>query len=157
MIWNDRPQYPEPDVWSSGGTHVSFVLLAGPPCIRSYLLWQDRYGEKSQMATKLTNAIIEAAIDGFESQKQRLDEQIAALRAMLTGATEQTTAEVSETPKRRKISAAGRKRMKEAQRLRWAKIRGESETPAVKTAVKNARPKPKFCGKLDAKALRVLQ
>jgi hypothetical protein len=114
------------------------------PCIRSYLLWQDRYGEKSQMATKLTNAIIEAAIDGFESQKQRLDEQIAALRAMLTGATEQTTAEVSETPKRRKISAAGRKRMKEAQRLRWAKIRGESETAAVKTPVKNPRPKPKF-------------
>lgn len=33
----------------------------------------------------LTTEIIQAAIDGFESQKQRIDVQIAELRAMLTG------------------------------------------------------------------------
>jgi len=42
---------------------------------------------KGTMA-ELTNAIIEAAIDGFEAQKQRIDVQIAELRAMLTGAPE---------------------------------------------------------------------
>ena len=35
---------------------------------------------------KLTNVLIEAAIRGFEAQKQDIDVQIADLRAMLTGA-----------------------------------------------------------------------
>ena len=34
--------------------------------------------------------------------------------------------------------------MREAQQLRWAKIKGESPAPAKKAAVKAARPKPKF-------------
>jgi len=86
---------------------------------------------------KLTSAIIEAAIVGFEAQKKSIDAQIAELRAMLTP----TPVSAEETPKttRRKFSAAVRKRMQEAQRLRWAKIRGES-APAKKTA-KTAKPK----------------
>jgi hypothetical protein len=86
---------------------------------------------------KLTNTIIEAAIHGFEAQKQSIDAQIAELRAMLTGAPETSSGEVSGKPKRRKFSAAAVKRMREAQKLRWAKIRGESETaPAAKTLKK---------------------
>jgi len=47
-------------------------------------------------------------------------------------AAEGVPAATPETPARKgkKRSAAVRKRMKEAQRLRWAKIRGESEPPA---------------------------
>jgi hypothetical protein len=101
---------------------------------------------------KLTNAIIEAAIDGFESQKQRIDVQIAELRAMLTGAPE-TAQEAPAKGMRRKFSAAARKRMREAQQARWAKIKGTApvpaaKAPATKTAAKApakaARPKPKF-------------
>ena len=99
-------------------------------------------GIKGTMA-KLTNTIIEAAIAGFEAQKKDIDLQIAELRGMLTGAPEPTE-EAPAKGIRRKFSAAARKRMQEAQRARWAKIRGES-APAMKTAakpaVKTAKPK----------------
>jgi hypothetical protein len=76
------------------------------------------------MPTKLTNEIITAAIAGYEAQKTAIDHQIAELRAMLSG----RPAAGPEPPhrKRKKFSAATRRRMKEAQRLRWAKIRGEA-------------------------------
>ncbi len=83
---------------------------------------------------KLTNEIITAAIEGFESQKHRIDGQIAELRAMLPGGRTEPVA-TPEMPrgKRKKFSAAARKRMKEAQQRRWAKIRGESEPSAPTT------------------------
>jgi hypothetical protein len=90
---------------------------------------------------KLTNAIIEAAaIDGFEAQKQRIDVQIAELRAMLTGAPQSTAEDAPAKGTSRKFSAASRRRMREAQQLRWAKIKGESPATA-KTATKAAKPK----------------
>jgi len=93
------------------------------------------------MPTKFTNVIIAAAIEGFEAQKARLDGQIQELRAMLSGgpAEPAATSEVPNT-RRRKFSAATRKRMKEAQQRRWAKIHGESEPPASANA---EAPKPK--------------
>jgi len=90
---------------------------------------------------KLTNIIIEAAINGFEAQKKSLDAQIAELRAMLIGAADDSAAGATAKPKRRKFSAAARKRMREAQQLRWAKAKGESK--ALPEA-KPARPKPHF-------------
>lgn len=83
----------------------------------------------------LTAEIITAAIEGFESQKRRIDGQIAELRALLAGAPAKFAA-MPEAPtrKRRKFSAAARKRMKEAQQRRWAKIKGASEPSAPATA-----------------------
>jgi hypothetical protein len=83
------------------------------------------------MPPKLRPEIITAAIEGFESQKRRIDDQIAELRALLVGGTTETTATL-EAPgrKRRKLSAASRRRMREAQQRRWAKVRGESEPSA---------------------------
>jgi hypothetical protein len=89
------------------------------------------------MPTKLTPEIINAAIVGFDQQKLRIDTQIAELRAMLYGgSTKPTPATTPEPPttKRRKFSASARRRMKEAQQRRWAKIRGESERPAPATS-----------------------
>jgi hypothetical protein len=88
---------------------------------------------------KLTKTIIEAAIAGFEAQKKSIDAEIAELRAMLTGSSE-TVAQAPAKGKRRKFSAAAIKRMREAQKLRWAKIRGES-TAAPKTPSEVAKPK----------------
>lgn len=95
---------------------------------------------------KLTNTMIEAAIYGFEAQKKDIDTQIAELRAMMTGGTLASNGneEASDKPKRRKRSAAVRQRMREAQQLRWAKIKGKAEAPAKKTVAKASRPKPKF-------------
>ena len=80
---------------------------------------------------KLTNEIIDAAILGFEEQKRKLDSQIADLRALRAG-----TMPASEEPAgrpRRKMSAAGRKAIAEAQRKRWAASKGQTvdKTPAA--------------------------
>src|SRR5260370_2967642 len=98
------------------------------------------------MPTKLNPQILTAAILGFEEQKRHIDVQIAELRAMLDGGyTKPIAAARPETPmiKRRKFSAAARRRMKEAQQLRWAKIRGESEPPAPATQAP-AKPQRKL-------------
>jgi hypothetical protein len=74
------------------------------------------------MQQKFTQEIINAAIAGFEVQKQHISSKIAALRNMLN---HHHTA--AEAPKRtRKISAASRRRMALAQKKRWAAIKGQS-------------------------------
>jgi hypothetical protein len=102
---------------------------------------------KADMPTpKLTAEIITAAIDGYELQKTRIDATIAELRAMLAEAA--ATPEAP-TGKRRKFSPAARRRMKEAQQRRWAKIRGESVSPAP------AKPEPAKPKRRLSKAGRV--
>src|ERR1700730_17700 len=95
-------------------------------------------------ARKLNTEILTAAIDGFEAQKTRIDAQIAALRALLDGrgAVPVTTAQPL-TPKRRKMSAAARKRIGDAQRKRWAESKGQAELPSAATR-KAAKPKRKL-------------
>ena len=94
---------------------------------------------------KLTPEIIQAAIEGFQQSKLRIDAQIAELRAMLPGGrTEPAVTLEAPTGKRRKISAAARKRMKEGQQRRWAKIRGEAESPSSAVTPEPAKPKRKL-------------
>jgi hypothetical protein len=82
--------------------------------------------EENQMPRKLSNEVMLAAIDGFESQKKRIDDKIAGLRAMLSGDGSASVA-TTESParKRRTVSAAARRRMREAQQRRWAAVRGD--------------------------------
>ena len=88
---------------------------------------------------KLTPEIITAAIEGFEQQKARTNTKIAELRAMLPGGPAKTAA-TPEPPKRkrRKMSAAGRARIAEAQRKRWAESRKAAE-PSTPEAPKAKR------------------
>ena len=85
---------------------------------------------------KLTAEIIHAAIEGFESQKRRIDSQIDELRQLLNGGSAEPAAESGTPARKRKISAAGRRRMAAAQKARWAKIRGEAEPPSSLAAPK---------------------
>jgi hypothetical protein len=78
-----------------------------------------------------TIEIINAAILGFEEQKRRLDEQIAELRSLLPGAT---PADQPTNSPRRKMSAAGRKAIAEAQRKRWAAKKAEPNGAPAKSA-----------------------
>jgi hypothetical protein len=78
---------------------------------------------------QLSQGIIDAAIEGFESQKRRIDEQIAELRALGNGHAP------AEAPKKRGMSVAGRKAIAEAQRKRWA-AKSEAEPKAKATKKK---------------------
>ena len=79
------------------------------------------------LMAQLTQGIIDAAIEGFESQKRRIDEQIAELRALRNGHTPAAEGSApSPATKKRGMSAAGRKAIAEAQRKRWASKKGEA-------------------------------
>ena len=78
------------------------------------------------MSKNLNPQIIAAAIEGFESQKKRLDAQIRELRAMLNGGRTKSAAAEPPKRKRRRINAARRKRIAEAQRKRWAETKQQS-------------------------------
>ena len=88
---------------------------------------------------RLTPELIAAAVEGYESQKTRIDQKIAELRAILSGGPAESAAALEpSTRKRRKISAAGRKAIAEAQRKRWAEARKAME-PAPREAAKPKR------------------
>ena len=91
-----------------------------------------------QMPQKLTAEIIHAAIEGFESQKRRIDAQIDELRQLLNGDRTTPTVATEQARPRRKMSAAARKRIAAAQKARWAKAKAEAGTP------KQPRPKRKL-------------
>lgn len=79
--------------------------------------------------------ILEAALQGLEAQKQKLDEQITQVRAMLGGRggrpskSAQTsnagaaTASPATGRRKRVLSAEARKRIAAAQKKRWAAFR----------------------------------
>ena len=83
------------------------------------------------MSTKLNPEIIAAAIEGCENQRNRLDAQIGELRAMLNGRRTESPAIDRPERIRRRISAAGRKRIAEAQRKRWLATKQQS-APSLK-------------------------
>ena len=93
------------------------------------------------MSNNLNPQIIAAAIEGFESQKKRLDAQIRELRAMLNGGRTKFAAAEPPKRKRRRISAARPKRIAEAQRKRWAETKQQS-APSLQTVTSEA-PKRK--------------
>jgi len=99
------------------------------------------------------HSILEAALVGLEARKKGIEAQIAEVRAMLGSRPGQAATTPEATPRtRRKFSAATRRRMKEAQQRRWAKVRGESEPPA------QARPEaPKAKRKLSAAGRKAIQ
>lgn len=80
---------------------------------------------------KLTieNNILQAALEGLEAQKARIDEQIRTVRAALGGksASAKPAAEASSggsaSRGKRELSAAARARIAAAQKKRWAEYR----------------------------------
>ncbi len=70
----------------------------------------------------LDNAVLMAALEGLELQRQRVAGQIEQVRSLLTPRRGTTAVPAAAKPKRT-ISAAGRKRIAEAQRRRWAALK----------------------------------
>ena len=79
------------------------------------------------------SAIYQAALEGLELQKKRIDEQIGEVRALLAGKTKAAAkpaaaaapapAKAAKKQKKRKLSEEARERIAEAQKKRWAKFR----------------------------------
>jgi hypothetical protein len=102
---------------------------------------------------ELAPEILIAAIEGFEQQKLRIDAQIAELRTMLPGGPKEPAAAPQvQKGKGRKMSAAARKRIGDAQRKRWAESQKTSE-PSQPAATSGA---PKRKRKLSAAGRRAI-
>jgi hypothetical protein len=84
----------------------------------------------------LSNEIKEAALVGLRHRRDELGAQIAELERELRGDQESEPA----PRKRRRMSAAGRKRIAEAQRKRWAALHAEQRAAAAKGTAKK-RPR----------------
>jgi hypothetical protein len=69
----------------------------------------------------------QAALEGLEIQKQRIEEQIAHVRSRLGGAKpprkEAAAAQGAVVRRRRELSPAARRRIAAAQKKRWAEYR----------------------------------
>jgi hypothetical protein len=92
--------------------------------------------------SRFSENVINAAIEGFEAQKRRIDGQIAELKALLPGQGTEVAA-TSEPPKH-KISTAARRRMALGQKRRWAAIKGAAEPPAPAVTPEPAKAKRKL-------------
>ena len=73
-------------------------------------------------------ALLQAALDGLEAQKARIEQQIAHVRQLLgqrrTGTHSRDGRQASAAPERRReLSPAARKRIAAAQKKRWADYR----------------------------------
>jgi hypothetical protein len=71
-------------------------------------------------------SLLEAALEGLEAQKSRIEEQIGQVRAMLGGRRSRPVASAIpgvETPRKRQLSPAARRRIAAAQKRRWAEYR----------------------------------
>ncbi len=94
-------------------------------------------------ASTLSRDILLAALAGFQLDKQRIDAKISEVQAMLDGGSSPAPGAPSSEPKKttgNKRSAAVRRRMAEAQKARWARIKGDTEaTPAAPEAGKAKR------------------
>jgi hypothetical protein len=92
---------------------------------------------------ELNRTIIEAAIVGFERQKQEIEETLAELRGQLNGKIAPVKAEPSgatEPKPRRTMSAKAKKAIREAQKKRWAAFHAAQradKVPAEKVDVKS--------------------
>jgi hypothetical protein len=79
---------------------------------------------------KIDSSILEAALVGYQHQRDQIDAKIAEIRRQIGGQPPQASAAEGEAPTKRVVGAAGRKRMAAAQRKRWAELKNAKEAPA---------------------------
>lgn len=74
--------------------------------------------------------LLEAALVGYQHQREQIDEKIAEIKRQLAGTAGSAA---GSGPNKRVFSAAARKRMAEAQKKRWAQRKqgGEGAASAV--------------------------
>src|ERR1700676_2694604 len=84
---------------------------------------------------QIDRAILEAALAGYELQREQIEAMVIEIHRQLGGRTSPATASAATAggAAKRTVSAAARKRMAAAQRRRWAASRkAEQPAPAPK-------------------------
>jgi hypothetical protein len=71
------------------------------------------------------SSLLEAALEGLEIQRQRIEEQIREVRSLL-GKRRAATNHEAMPLRKRQLSSAARKRIAAAQKKRWAEYRKAS-------------------------------
>lgn len=94
----------------------------------------------------MSREVIEAAIEGFEAKKARIDAQIAELRGILNNGSSASVVKKRRGGKRH-FSPEALERMRAAQRRRWATVRGESPASAKSTPAKKPKRKMSAAGR----------
>ena len=84
---------------------------------------------------KYDAAFFEAALRGFEQQKKLIDEKMAELRRELarTRGSGGSRSGTAASGGRRELSADARRRIADAQRRRWARVRKENKAAGAKS------------------------
>ena len=80
----------------------------------------------------LDATVLQAALQGLEQQRTEVEKRIATVRALLGARKPEAGAAPAGGKPKRTISAAGRKRIAEAQRKRWAAPKAAKKAPAPK-------------------------
>ena len=93
---------------------------------------------------KYTPELLHAAIEGFEAQRRRIDAQLAVIRQMVKGGRTESVAMSGPAKQKRKLSAAARKRIADAQKKRWAAYRKQSQPAAAAATPEALKPKRKL-------------
>lgn len=78
------------------------------------------------MLSEMDPTLLAAALEGYERQLERLESQIAQVKAITSGGKRATSLPAAQSPsngarKTRVVSEEARRRMAEAQKKRWAK------------------------------------
>src|SRR5689334_19866561 len=86
---------------------------------------------------------LQMALVGYELERQKIDDKIKELRAAIGGrrvsAPSSGAAKAEETPRKRNLSAAARRRIAMAQKKRWAEHRKKAAAEA-KAARSKSKP-----------------
>ena len=80
----------------------------------------------------IDSSILEAALIGYQHQRDEIDVKMAEIRRRIGGQAPQASASAGpvKAPRKRVLNAAARKRMGAAQRKRWAEFKKAKEAPA---------------------------
>jgi hypothetical protein len=98
----------------------------------------------------MDSSLLTAALAGYEVQLQKINDAIAEIQGQLGHRSGKSSARaVAGAPKgRRKMSAAARKRIADAQKKRWAAFHKQKAAP--KATAKKAGPKRKMSAERKA-------
>src|SRR5216117_888892 len=91
----------------------------------------------------MPDRLIELAIEALESKKAAIDAEIAQLRKELRSPRSRRQVGTRTVGKKSRISAAGRKALRERMTARWAEWREERAKTAARKPARRAKTKPK--------------